>query len=157
MNLLQRENPLGWCHYSTARLGCHSHPPGCKICLEVPDTPGEGARILTALQQEGINLLACCGFPLPSGKVQIDLVPEKGEALRKVARKLDVQLSDPKKAFLIQGRDRIGAVAETFTKLAHENINLVAAQALSSGSGHWAMILWVKPADYQQASKVLRG
>ena len=123
--------------------------------VEVPDQPGEGARLLAGLQQEGINLLACCGFPLPGGTIQIDLVPEKGEDRRQAARKLDLKLSDPKKAFLIQGKDRIGAVAETFGKLANEKINLVAAQALAAGAGQWGMLFWVKPADDQRASQAL--
>ena len=125
--------------------------------ITAPDRPGEGARLLASLQKEGINLLACCGFPLPGGTIQIDLVPEKSEALRQAARKLDLKLSDPKKAFLIQGKDRIGAVAETFGKLADEKINLIAAQAVAAGAGQWAMLFWVKPADYQRASQALRA
>lgn len=125
--------------------------------VEIPDKVGEGARILTGLKQQAVNLLAFCGFPLPGGTIQLDFVPENGDAFRRAAKTLNLELGDPKKAFLIQGRDRVGAVAETLTKLSNEKISLVAAQALSSGEGGWAMILWVSPADVQQAGKVLRG
>jgi hypothetical protein len=42
----------------------------------VPDAPGEGQRILSALKESGVNLLAFLGFPLGGGQAQIDLVPE---------------------------------------------------------------------------------
>ncbi len=31
--------------------------------IDVPDRPGEGARILGQLKEAGVNLLAFCGFP----------------------------------------------------------------------------------------------
>src|SRR6266540_3898878 len=42
----------------------------------VPDEPGAGARVLSQLQQAGVNLAAYLGFPSGKGQSQIDLVPE---------------------------------------------------------------------------------
>ena len=41
--------------------------------VTVPDAPGEGQRILSALKDGGVNLLAYLGFPLGGGQSQIDL------------------------------------------------------------------------------------
>jgi len=60
-----------------------------------------------------------------------------------------------KSAFLIQGDDRLGAVADSLGKLAAQKIDVVAAQAVAAGSKRWGMILWVKPADFERASKAL--
>ncbi|MGH2603608.1 MAG: hypothetical protein ACRDJ9_30010, partial [Dehalococcoidia bacterium] len=60
-----------------------------------------------------------------------------------------------KRAFLIQGDDRVGAVAETTAKLAEANINVTAAAATDAGSGRCGMILWVAPADYERAAGAL--
>jgi hypothetical protein len=109
--------------------------------IEIPDNPGAAFRILSGLKKAGVNLLACCGFPLGGGKVQIDLVPEHYESLRKAAARLDLQLSECKRAFLIQA-DRAVAVADTFEKFAVHSVNIVAHQAVSTGTGHWGMILW---------------
>ena len=125
--------------------------------VEVPDKAGEGVGLLSGLKQAGVNLLACCGFPLKDGRAQLDLVPEDPEAFGKAATTLKLKLSDPKKAFFIQGQDHIGAVADIFAKLAAAKINIVASQALAAGAGHWAMILWVKTADYRRASQALQG
>jgi hypothetical protein len=123
--------------------------------LTVPDTPGEGQRILSALKDSDVNLLAFLGFPLGGGQSQIDLVPEDPQALREAAQRAGVTLSEAKRAFLIQGDDRVGAVADTTAKLADASINLTAAAATSAGSGRYGMIVWVAPADYERAADVL--
>lgn len=123
--------------------------------VEVPDRPGEVLRILLGLKEARVNLLASCGFPIGEGLAQIDLVPENDEAFLRAAANLGLQLSERKRAFLVQGGNRVGAVADTFADLAKKEINIVASQALSAGAGRWGMILWVRPADYQHASEAL--
>jgi hypothetical protein len=123
--------------------------------VTVPDAPGEGQRILSALKERGVNLLAYLGFPLGGGQSQIDLVPDDAEALKEAAQQVGVTLSEAKRAFLIQGDDRVGAVSDTTAKLAEANINVTAAAATGAGSGRYGMILWVAPADYERASAAL--
>jgi len=123
--------------------------------VTVPDAPGEGQRILSALKERGVDLLAYLGFPLGGGQSQIDLVPADPESLREAAQEAGITLSDPKRAFLIQGDDRVGAVADITAKLAEANINLTAAAAAGAGSGRYGMILWVAQGDYQRAADAL--
>jgi hypothetical protein len=121
----------------------------------VPDAPGEGQRILSVLKDNGVNLLALLGFPLGGGRSQVDLVPEDPQALRQAADQAGVTLSEAKRAFLIQGDDRVGAVADTMAKLAEANINATAVAATGAGSGRFGMILWVAAADYERAAEAL--
>jgi hypothetical protein len=121
----------------------------------VPDAPGEVQRILSALQAGGVNLVAFLGFPKGDGQSQIDLVPEDSNALRAAAEQAGVTLSDVKRAFLIQGDDRVGAVADATKKLAEANVNVTAAAAVTAGSGRYGMIIWVAPADYDTAAGAL--
>jgi hypothetical protein len=123
--------------------------------LTIPDAPGEGQRVLSALKDNGVNLLAFLGFPLAGGQSQIDLVPEDPQALRETARQAGLTLSEAKRAFLIHGDDRVGAVADTVAKLAEANINLTAAAATGAGSGRFGMILWVAAGDYERAAEAL--
>jgi hypothetical protein len=123
--------------------------------VTIPDSPGEGERILTALKESRVNLLAFLGFPVGGGQSQIDLVPEDPQALRETAGQASVTLSEAKRAFLIQGDDRVGAVADTTAKLAEANINLTAAAATGAGSGRFGMIVWVGAADYERATEAL--
>jgi hypothetical protein len=124
--------------------------------VTVPDAPGEGQRILSALKDSGVNLLAFLGFPVGGGgQSQLDLVPEDPESLREAAEQAGVTLSEAKRAFLIQGDDRVGAVADTLAKLSEANVNLTAAAATGAGSGRYGMILWVAAADYERAAHAL--
>jgi hypothetical protein len=123
--------------------------------VTVLDEPGEGQRILSALKGSGVNLVAFLGFPLGGGQSQIDLVPDDPQALREAAEQTGVTLSEAKRAFLIQGDDRVGAVADTTAKLAEANINLTAAAATGAGTGRFGMVLWVAAADYERAAEAL--
>jgi hypothetical protein len=123
--------------------------------LTVPDTPGEGDRILSALKDSGVNLLAYLGFPAEGGQSQIDLVPEDPESLRAAAEQAGMTLSEAKQAFLIEGDDRFGAVADATAKLAAAKINVRAAGAIGAGSGRYGMIVWVAPSDYERAASAL--
>jgi predicted amino acid-binding ACT domain protein len=123
--------------------------------LTVPDKAGEGHRILSALAHEGVNLLAVVGFPLGAGKAQMDLVPENAAAFSQVAERMKLRTRKAKQAFLVQGDDRVGAVAEVLGKLASQKVQVTAAQALAAGAGRWAMILWVKPGSVEKAGKAL--
>jgi hypothetical protein len=116
---------------------------------------GQGAAVLAELHGAGVNLLAFSGFPIGAGKAQLDLVAEDMAAVRRVARKQGWRLSKTKKAFLVQGDDRVGACHRQLQRLADQKINVTAADAVAAGKGRWAMILWVKPKDYGRAAKLL--
>ena len=122
--------------------------------VTVPDVPGEGQRILSAFKDSGVNLLAFLGFP-EGGQSQLDLIPEDPEALKRAAEEAGVTLSEAKRAFLIQGDDRVGAVADAMEKLAEANVNVTAAAAAGAGSGRYGMIVWVSAADVQRAAEAL--
>ena len=125
------------------------------FATSVPDKAGAGHGILSGLAADGVNLLAMSGFPTGAGKAQLDLIPEDAAAFLRSATRLKLRTRKPKRAFLIQGDDRIGAVAEPLGRLASQKIHVIAAQALSAGSGRWAMILWVRPASFEKAAKAL--
>lgn len=122
--------------------------------VEVPDKPGEGARVLAALKEAGINLLNFTAFPGAGGKAQIDLVSESSDALAKAAKNAGFTLSARKQAFFVQGQNRAGAAGETLKKLSDAKINVRAANG-SAGQGGFGMIVWVAPSDFAAAAKAL--
>jgi hypothetical protein len=120
----------------------------------VPDQPGEGVRVLKAIRDAGVNLLAYSGFP-EARRTQIDFVPENVAAFLAAAKAAKVKLTGPKKVFLISGEDRPGAVAGIYEKLAAAKINVTATDAVCAGAGRYGAMLWVKPRDVKKAAKVL--
>jgi hypothetical protein len=124
------------------------------VYLVVPNRPGQGARILAALQDAGVDLQAYSGFPAKPG-AQIDLVTRDLAGVRRVARRLGWTLSAARKGFIVQGDDRIGAVRRHLARLAEKKVNVVAADAVAAGNGRYGMILWVRPKDYARAARAL--
>jgi hypothetical protein len=122
----------------------------------IPNRAGQGARVLAALRAEGVNLLAVLAFP-SGGQAQIDLVPQSSGALRRAARKAGLRLSARKTVFLIEGDDKIGAVAGVIQKLADARINATAMAAARAGGGRYAGLLWVKQRDVGRAARALRA
>ena len=120
----------------------------------VPDKPGEAARMLAVLRDAGVNLLVFSGFP-EGRRGQLDFVPADAGAFRQAAKKAGWKLTGPKRAFLLQGEDRVGAVAETLGKLAAAKINVTAIDAVCAGGGRYGAILWVLQRDVGRAAKVL--
>ena len=121
----------------------------------VANQPGEGTRVLNALKTAGVNLLAYTGFPASVTRAQLDFVPSDKDAFLAVARNAGIKLVGPKVAFLLQGDDRVGAVADVLAKLADARINVVAMNAVAAGEGRYGVILWVKPRKVRRAANVL--
>ncbi len=64
-------------------------------------------------------------------------------------------MTGPKRAFLIAGEDRVGAIAYLYRKLSEAQINVTALDALCAGGGRYGAILWVAPRDFAKAAKLL--
>lgn len=122
---------------------------------EVPDKPGEGARVLgVLLKEEGINLLAFSGFP-KGRRGQIDFIPADQAAFKAAAKKAKIKVVGPKTGFVIQGDDRAGVIAEIVSKLSEAKINVTALHAVAAGAGRYGAILWVKLRDVNKTAKIL--
>ena len=122
--------------------------------IETPDKPGEGAKVLAALRDAGVNLLAFTGFP-QGRRAQLDFIPDDALTFQIAARKAGLKLSAKKTGFLIQGEDRPSAFADIMGKLAAVNVNVTASDAVCAGEGRYGAMLWVKPADVRKAAKAL--
>ncbi len=124
--------------------------------VNAADNPGEGARVLAALTQSGVNLLAFHAFPSGAGQAQLNFVPTDEQSFQDAAKKARLKISDRKTAFLVEGDDRPGAVADLLQQLASTGTNITAMDAVKAGQ-RFGVLLWVKPADPDKAAKALRA
>jgi hypothetical protein len=122
--------------------------------IETTDKPGEGASILQHLKDAGVNLLVLHAFPA-GRRTQVDFVPTNAEAFKAAAKGAKWKVVGPKKAFVIEGEDRLGALADYFARLGDAKINVTAVDAVTAGAGRFGAILWVKPRDVRRAVKAL--
>ena len=122
--------------------------------MQVPQKTGEGAKALRALKDAGVNLVAFSGFP-EGRKAQLDFIPADAAAFKGAAKANKWKVVGPKKGFLIQGDDRVGAVADIVGRLADAKINITAIEAMCAGDGRYGGLCWVAPRDVKKAAKVL--
>lgn len=121
---------------------------------EVSDKPGEGARVLSVVQEAGVNLVAFHAFPA-GRRAQLDFVPSDAAVFKAAAKRARLKVVGPKKAFVIDGDDRVGALVNYFATLGAAKINVTAVSAIAAGAGRFGTILWVKPRDVKRAAKAL--
>jgi len=119
----------------------------------VSNRAGHGVKLMKAFQDAKVNFLAIHAFP-DGPRSQIDFFPENSRAFLKAARKAGVKVSPRRTAFLVQGRDRVGAVAETLDRLGNAKVNVTALDAVCTG-GKFGALLWVRRQNTRKAARAL--
>ena len=122
--------------------------------VQTPQAAGEAARILAALRDAGVPLLAYSGFP-NGRKAQQDFVPADPVQFTATMKKLKLKLSRKKTGFLLEGDDKVGALTDILSRLAAAKINVTALDAVAAGEGRFGAIFWVKSRDIAKTAKVL--
>jgi hypothetical protein len=122
--------------------------------MTAPDKPGEGARALNTLKESGVNLVAFSAFP-EGRRAQLDFIPADAAAFKQAAKQAKWKVVGPKRGFLVQGDDRVGAVADLLERLGAAKINVTAIDAVTVTDGHYGAIFWVAPKDVKKAAALL--
>jgi hypothetical protein len=114
---------------------------------------GEGAKVLRTLRDAGVNLLAFSGFPA-GRRAQLDFIPADAASFKKAAKANKWKVVGPKRCLLIQGDDRLGAMADVVGKLADAKINVTAIDAVCA-DGRYGALCWIAPPDFKKAVRIL--
>jgi hypothetical protein len=122
--------------------------------MTAPDKPGEGARTLNTLKEAGVNLVAFSAFP-EGRRAQFDFIPADAAAFKQTAKQAKWKVVGPKRGFLVQGDDRVGAVADLLARLGAAKINVTAIDAVTVTDGRYGAIFWVAPKDVKKAAALL--
>jgi len=117
---------------------------------------GEGARILNAFKDAGVNLIGFLGYPKSARIVELVFVVDSSAPnLGPIGKKAGLALGKKQKGLLVEGEDRLGAVAEKAAALAAKNVNIVTIHALAAGGGRYSALVVVAGADFRKAAKAL--
>lgn len=121
----------------------------------VPDRPGEAYQILEDLSDLGINLLAFAAMPTGPDHTQLTIFPEDSVELKDQAQKAGLELIGPHRAFIVQGKDEIGALVEIHKLLYRAKVNVYASNGVTNGRGSYGYVIYVRPEEYEQAAEAL--
>jgi len=123
--------------------------------VTVPNKTGEGAKLLGALRDAGVNLIALWAYPVKGKKAQFDLVPSDPKLFAKAAKRLKLECGPKQNVICWNAEDRAGAAADATAKLAAAGIDVHAMQAVTSGEGRFGALIQVAQSDIKKAVKVL--
>jgi len=121
----------------------------------VRDQPGEAYKLLSTLAGLGINQFAFSGIPVGPGITQLTLFPQDKEKLVHQANNAGLKIDGPHPAFLVQGDDELGALADIHRRLYEGNVNVYAATGVTDGRGSFGYLIYVREEDFEKAAEVL--
>lgn len=121
----------------------------------VRDAPGEAYKVLSRLAEAGVNMLAFSAVPIGPESAQLVLFPEDVAHIQQVASELGVTLSGPQRALLVQGDDRLGALAEIHERLYEARVNVYASSGVTDGRGGFGYLLYVRHEQFEHATAAL--
>ncbi len=119
--------------------------------------PGEDARLLSALADEGVNLLAFTAIPMGVGQTQLVFFPEQPDALLRAAEGEGCTVDGPHAALLVRGDDEVGALAALHRRLADAGVHLSASVGVADGRGGYSAVMYLSARDAERAVHALTG
>ncbi len=122
----------------------------------IQDAPGKAYEILAQLASEEINLLAFSAVPFGPNHVELTISPGQRRRVSGPCRHARLeQATGPQHACLVQGDDRLGALAEIQKKLVEAGVNIYASSGVTDGNGHFGYVIYFKEGDHEIAAKAL--
>ncbi len=110
---------------------------------------------MASIAERGVNLLAFCAVPMGPEHTQLMLFPDDAGGLQEAVRSVNTQLLGPHRAFLVQGDDRLGAIADIYSKLAKRGVEVYSSSGVTDGRGGFGYVLYVRPEQHARAAEAL--
>ena len=121
----------------------------------IRDEPRKAYEVLERLASEEINLLAFSAVPFGPNYIELTIFPDNSENLLHLAKRVGWTFTGPQHACLVQGDDRLGALADIHKRLMDAGVKIYASSGITGGEGHYGYIIYVKEEDHQTAAKAL--
>lgn len=121
----------------------------------VRDQPGEAYKLLSQLAELGLSLVAFTAVPVGPTHTQLTIFPEDTGSMRFTGQRAGMSLDGPYSALLVQGDDKLGALAEIHESLYRASVNVYASSGVTDGRGTFGYVIYVRPEDFERAAGAL--
>jgi hypothetical protein len=122
----------------------------------VRDELGAAYRLLSQLAELGVDLLAFTAVPSGPALAQFTLVPTDTGKLLAQASVAGLPLDGPYHAFLVQGDDELGALANVHEQLVKAGVDIFASSGVSDGRGAFGYLVYVREDQFETATAALQ-
>jgi hypothetical protein len=121
----------------------------------IRDRPGAAYKLLSQMAEMGLNMVAFTAVPMGPMHTQLTIFPEDTEKMAAAAQRAGMKVEGPHPAFLVQGDDELGALAEIHQVLYKANVNVYASSGVTDGRGTFGYLIYVRPDEYDRAAGAL--
>lgn len=121
----------------------------------IANDPDKAYGLLAQLAAEEINLLAFSAIPFGGDHLELTLFPDRSVNLLQAAAKLGWTLTGPQHAVLVQGDDRLGALADIHSCLSQAGVRTYASTGVTDGTGRYGYVIYFREDDHLLAARAL--
>ena len=123
--------------------------------INARDEVGAAYRVLSALAQRGVNLLAFTAVPSGEDRAQFAVFPEDPAQFMAEARAVQMDIEGPHHALLVQGDDELGGFARVHERLFKAGVDVYASSGVSDGRGSFGYVVYVREDRFDRAVEAL--
>lgn len=121
----------------------------------IENEPDQAYQLLERLASEDVNLLAFSAVPFGPNHVELTIFPDLSANVESLFSQAGWSLTGPQHAILVQGDDRLGALAEIHKKLNDAGVRIYASTGVTDGQGRYGYVIYTKEGDHAAAEKAL--
>ena len=123
--------------------------------IRIEDSRDKAYELLAQLASEEVSLLAFSAVPFGPNHVELTIFPDRSDKFIQLAKKLGWVVSGPQHAFLVQGDDHLGALADIQRMLLEADVKIYASSGVTDGSGRYGYVIYFKEDDHERAARAL--
>lgn len=125
--------------------------------IRIQDSRDKAFEILEKMATEDVNILAFSAIPYGPNHVELTIFPDSSEAFTKLAAEEAWAATGPQHALLVQGDDRLGALADILRMLMQAGVKIYASSGVTDGQGHFGYVIYFRESDHEKAARALQA
>ena len=123
--------------------------------IRIENAREKAYELLAELASEEVSLLAFSAVPFGPNHVELTIFPDRSEKFIQLAGNLGWAVTGPQHAFLVQGDDQLGALADIQRMLLEADVKIYASSGVTDGSGRFGYVIYFKEDDRERAVRAL--
>jgi hypothetical protein len=123
--------------------------------IRIEDSFEKAYEHLAQLASAEVSLLAFSAVPFGPNYVELTIFPDRSDAFIQLAKRLGWVVAGPQHAFLVQGDDHLGALADIQRMLLEADVEIYASSGVTDGSGRFGYVIYFKESDHARAARAL--
>ena len=123
--------------------------------IRIEDSPEKAYELLAQMASAEVNLLAFSAVPFGPNYLELTIFPDRSDTFVQLAGKLGWEVAGPQHAFLVQGDDNLGALADIQRMLLEADVDIYASSGVTDGSGRYGYLIYFKEEDQARAARAL--